>query len=531
MPPRRKSHESNSRERDSDDTPTLQDDADILAEAGAEPDEETGELAVNSETVRELGAVDATSVRENRRLTRVVQKKREGKKDVPFNTKDVVVIYGTLLQYWTPDSIDITAKRMLGGATTMFNKPISGAALYEAIMHFHGQHAEAEYEIKFTSSGKYLGMGRITMPDTRPAAQQGQPMNNGYPNGVQPPLGYAPIQAQPYPPQQPSFPQATPMAQAAPQAFDPMAMMRQMFEMFQQMQTAVQPPQPQVQPQFQSPPVMPPMPSPQSSPAEMMAWMQQAFGIFQQMQGGAPRPAQIVAPSPPPAPAPQQPSEFERMREMFAFFRDMQASAAPRQIPRSFDPQRGAPPPYERPSYAAGPSQPPQRPPTMAEQFRESIAIVRSAVDVVQEMEGVLPGREQEMHSSSPEDDDSPVRVIDTGPAKIVVNKSDGSTRLWETGVANMDKIFKWVGEQREAIQKESAARQRQQAPQQQLPPGYVEVGPGYRPPPGYVAVPVDQQSDLPPPPDHMPPPIGEPPPSRQPWGVPPISSEDTEQQ
>jgi hypothetical protein len=164
----------------------------------------------------------------------------------------------------------------------------------------------------------------------------------------------------------------------------------------------------------------------------------------------------------------------------------------------------------------------------MAETFRESISVVRSAVDMMQEMEGVLPGREAQETHSSPEDDDSPVRVIDTGPAKIVVNKSDGSTRLWETGVANMDKIFKWVGEQREAIQREAAARQ-QPPPRQQLAPGYVEVGPGYRPPPGYVAVAVEQQQkeddDLPPPPSHVPPPIESPP--RAAWGAPTIPSDE----
>jgi hypothetical protein len=86
--------------------------------------------------------------------------------------------------------------------------------------------------------------------------------------------------------------------------------------------------------------------------------------------------------------------------------------------------------------------------------------------------------------------------------------------------------VLKWVGEQHETIQKAHAEQRREQAPKV-LPPGYVEVGPGYQPPPGYVAVPVDppqeapqgaQQQPLPPPPAEMPPPIQ--------WGAPTIPSE-----
>jgi hypothetical protein len=55
-------------------------------------------------------------------------------------------------------------------------------------------------------------------------------------------------------------------------------------------------------------------------------------------------------------------------------------------------------------------------------------------------------------------------------------------------------------------------------------------VGPGYQPPPGFVAVPVDQvqENDLPPPPERVPPPIRSEP--RAPWGAPPISSDEQEQ-
>ncbi len=523
MPRRRKVNEQ--RERDPDvGTPTQQDEADILAEAGAEADEDTGELVINEETVRDLGAVDATSVRENRRLDRVLQKKKAGVKDVPFNTKDPVVIYGTLLRNWIPDSIDITVKRLLGGATTMLNRPINGAALYDAIMHFHGQHAETEYEVKFTSSGKYMGLGRIVMPDTRPVGQQGQPMQY-----QSPPPQYPPQQA----PQQPYVGSVAP--QAPSPASDPMAMMSQMFEMFQRMQAQVQPPQPPPQPQFQAPPVMPPMPSPQASPAEMMAWMQQAFGMFQKMQGAAPaQVAQpvVVAPPPPTSPAGGIAETMTMMKEMFALFQSMQPPP-PRpefrggQRPPYFPDRSGPPSSFSPDGQRPQQQTPPQRQLTMAEQFKESIGVVRTAVGVIEEMDSLLPGRGGQQEAASMldmDDDDNPIKIVDTGRGKLAVNKSDGALRWVETGMMALPDLLKWLGEQHQVIQE--ANKERQRPRRQQLPPGYVEVGPDYRPPPGFTAVPVDQEEELPPPPENMPPPVQEPP-ARRAWGAPVIPEEN----
>jgi hypothetical protein len=169
---------------------------------------------------------------------------------------------------------------------------------------------------------------------------------------------------------------------------------------------------------------------------------------------------------------------------------------------------------------------------------------------MVQEVRDMLPGSEGGFSSSgggySPqqqeEDDDSPISVIDTGPAKIVINKKDGTLRGWETGFANLDKIFKFAGEQGELIRTANERRRQQQQQQQpqprQLAPGYVEVTEGYRPPHGYVAVPVDQsgapiqqqppiqQQNLPPAPQVFSPPIESvpaPPPGRRMWEAPSI--------
>ena len=151
----------------------------------------------------------------------------------------------------------------------------------------------------------------------------------------------------------------------------------------------------------------------------------------------------------------------------------------------------------------------------------------RSTLDVARELGfgGVAPAEPPE-----PEDDDTPVRVIDMGPAKGVINRSDGSLRGVETFMANLPDILKWVGEQRTEIRKAQEKRQEKQ----QLPPGYAVAGPGYEPPEGFVAVPVDQippaaqqATSLPEPPAEMPPPIAEQPPPAAPpkraWGMPEI--------
>lgn len=559
--------------------PSQEDEADILAEVGGERDE-GGELLVDEETVLAVGAVDAASVRENRRMEAAVNKKRGGAKHVTFNTDDLLTKYEELIKTWGGAStLDVSARRLTGPEVThsITSRPRSGAELYAALKEAHGQYEEAKYEVKFwdVNQKQYRGTGRITMPDTRPAAAQGQPMTYP-PNGAPPPgypgyqPGYAPSQpafGYPSPPAQaapPQYPATPPAVQIMPPSFDPnsmMTMMNEMFSMFQRMQPPPQPPPPQVQfPHFQVPPAMPPMPPPQASMAEQMAWMKQMFDTFQQLQQGVQAPAraappQPVAPAPAPAPAPSPASSMAEMMGMMTmmleFVQKMQPPA-PRQLgPGS--PFRGGQRPYypqgedPRAEAARGPYTPqqaPQRPPTMMEQFRESMGTLRAASGMIQEMESLLPGREQQEAVVQDDDDDSPIRVIETGPVKMVINKSDGSTRLWETGLANADKVFKWVGEQHEVIQRAHAARHPQQQPQQQqrqqLPSGYVEVRPGDQPPPGYsFSPPIDTsgqevaQSPLPPPPDHVPPPIQTTPqvPQQRPaWGPPTIDDQGEEQ-
>ena len=606
-------------------TPAQQDEADILAEAGAERDESSGELLVDEAKILELGAVDAASVRENRRLDDIVDKKRANQKDVPFNTGDLLTQYETLIRYWPANTLDISVKRMTGTPVqqVITSRPRSGAELYEAIKVIHGNYGEAEYEVKFldTNRKQYRGTSRIVMPDTRVPSQQGQqpPMNAPYyPNGA-PQQGYPPQPAFGYPqqPQQQQTQQPQPAPQPMPQPQHPVVVqapagpdmssmigaMRELFGIFQSMQPPAPPapaqpvyaPQPvYAQPHEQQPVAMPPMPPPGADMATMMDWTRQMFGIFQSMQ--PPAPAQA-------APAPAAPTRGHMPRHaeqpvaspmtgmmgmppaqpppgmifvpgigyvafdaLMRAINPQQEQPAPRapyrpqqQHPAYGDRDRdqggppyrgdqGGPPyPSSRSAHQPPPSyqqQPAHRQPTSAEQFREAISVVRTAQDMVQELREMLPGSESSGGGYAPqqqeEDDDSPISVIDTGPAKIVINKKDGTLRGWETGFANLDKIFKFAGEQGELIRTASERRQQrqqQQQPQRALPPGYVEVGPDYRAPPGYVAVPVDhsgapiqqapmQQQGLPPAPQVYSPQIESippPQPGRRTWEAPSI--------
>ncbi len=174
----------------------------------------------------------------------------------------------------------------------------------------------------------------------------------------------------------------------------------------------------------------------------------------------------------------------------------------------------------QRPYYPQGdsrehaPPQQPQQPKSLADSWQESLGFLRTATRVVREMNSLVPGYGEQ---SAPEpvvaeDDDSPIKIVDTGHGKLALNKEDGALRWAETGMMALPGIMKWLGETADKIQKNAADRQ-QPAPPRRLKPGYVEVHPGYKPPPGYVAVPVDQQEpeqeeELPPPPEDVPPPI-----------------------
>jgi hypothetical protein len=550
-------------------TPSQEDETDIVDEIGATPAEDgSGDLEIEETKLRGVGAVDAESVRENRRNEEMVNKVRSGQKGVRFNIDNIPEKYDTLTKTWPPNTIDIFVKRMTGTPVewVIQSHPRSGSELYAAIMAQHGRYEEAEYNIVFidTVGKQRRGTGRIVLPDTRDTPPipllQGQPVSQYQPQYSAPAAQAASPAVDPVDMMSRMFgmfqqmqvsaqrPAPVPVAPAAPvpvpipqvmmpqqPTTDPMAMMGRAFEMFQKMQQSAQP-APQA-------PQSPPQPS-----TDPMAVMQESFRLFQQMQ----QPQSVTAPSPPPPPqgsdpvammawmqqmfqqqkqqpaTPPPPDPMEMMGRMFEMFQKMQQAVQPPPPVRE---------PYQR-QYQGDNQQPRYQPPhaqnrhkSAAEEFQEAASVIDLAMSLTDRFRPP-PAPEPEPRSRyNPEDgDDSPVKVVDVAGWPVIVNKDDGSARKWETGVANMGNILKWIGDQREAILKAQSERQAKQRQQEQLPPGYVEVGPGYKPPPGYVAVPVDQlgpSQGLPPPPDNMPPPINQqqevpaPAPKRAQWGAP----------
>ena len=553
-------------------TPNLQDEADIVEEIGATPaNDGSGELEIDEAKLREVGAVDAESVLENRRGEDMVNKVRGGQKGVLFNLDNVLEKYDLIIRTWPPNTIDILVSRVTGTPVqwVIQSRPRSGADLYTAILAHHARCEEAKYDVRFIdSTGKQRrGTGNITMPDTRETPPMQQPQQG---QSMQQPLTSGVVQVGPPPAVDPvammrsmfemfqqmqkpaaAVPVPQPVPTPAPASFpgqstDPMAMMRSMFEIFQQMQqtstqqsstSPVQGAQPstdpmvmmrsmfemfqQLQPQQSQPTAATPSPPPQTSdPNVMMAWMLQSLQKAQQPQ-----------PAPAPAPAPQSSTDpMAMMRSMFDMFLKMQQAVQPPPPPQT-GPYRG---PYGgpragQPGEHTPPYQPPsaQRPKSMADEFRDSATFFDSAGSLADRFRPPAAAAEPERYDRGNEDD-SPVKVVDVGGWPVIVNKSDGSARKWETGVANLGNVLKWFGEQREAIQKSQAEREaKQRRTQQTLPPGYVEVSPGYQPPPGYVAVPVEMNQGLPQPPEDLPPPITqqEPPPApkSRTWGAPPM--------
>jgi hypothetical protein len=462
--------------------PAQEDEDDIIKEAGAEIDEETGELVVDEEKIRELGAIDPETVRENRRIASVANKQKRGKKRVSFGTDDPLVKYDGLLKSWGPNSIYVTVKRLTGSQVIQQIRscPRSGMDLYDAVMAIHGQHPEAEYELSFKSTDghQYRGTGRITLPDTRPPSQQGQPMNHN-----------------------PYYPPGAPQ-QASQAGFDPnsfLAMQRQMFEMMQTMQqrTSGAP---------LAAPSSPPLPVTPGDPNSFLAMQRQLFEMMQMMQAQLSPGAAPIPPMAPPAPSSPLAEQISLFRQLFEMVQAMQPpQAQPRGPARSPYYPQGEP--NGRPYYP--PQQQPQRQQSPTESFRETMGVVRQALSLRDELDSILPDRHGGHDETRADDENSPIRVVDTGRGKLVYGNEDGALRGWDSFLTNLPEMLKWGGEQMDKISKTAAERQRREQPQQRLPPGYVEVGPDYEPPPGYVAVQVDpSQEELPPPPENIPPPI-----------------------
>lgn len=165
-------------------TGTKQDESDIIAEIGATPanDENAdGELRVEEEKLLEAGAVDAESIRENRRIDQMINAKRGNVPGVQFNIDDIIEKYEVIIKYWPANTLDILVKRLTGTPIqwVIQTRPRSGAELFAAIMERHGRHEEATYSVVVfdTSNKQKRGTGRITVQDTRDTPPTLQPQS------------------------------------------------------------------------------------------------------------------------------------------------------------------------------------------------------------------------------------------------------------------------------------------------------------------------------------------------------------------
>lgn len=437
------------------------------------------------------------------------------------------------------------------------DRPRTAGELYAAIKRVHGRSPETTYEVTFRDAAGSGSHVLVSMPSTMdepapPAA---------YPQPYAPAAPYAPPApyAQPYPapaaPIHPGAPfdasallalqkqifdmvqamqaqrqAAAPVASAAPAAppvpgLDVgalLAVQKQVFDMVQTVQGAA--PQQPASPA----PVAPPQP--QDPTATLLAMQRQVFDMVQALQRGQPAPAQ---PAPAAAPADPTSAMLAMQKQVFDMVMQLTRAAQPPQPapPRYGGPYRSPYRPPHDPSdpYAPAPPyyRPPARPQTAFEQLRDAAGVFRDLRRVEREFGFGAPAAEEG------EEDDSPVRVIDMGPAKGVINREDGSLRVTETVMANLPDALKWFGEQAAAVRKarDDRAERDRRAAAPSLPPGYVVVGPDYQPPPGMVAVPVapiaeqaesptgpqPQPQPLPEPPEEMPPPLDEHPR----WGMP----------
>jgi hypothetical protein len=520
---------------------------DIMTELDGEPldpDDPESPIMIDEDKAREMGALDAESVRINRQSKEVVERKIANEKSVPFAEINPLLKYEQVIKTYGLEGISIIVTRLDRQTTeTIHTKPKTAQELYTILMALHGRREQTTYDLIFYDSTNQMrrGKSRITLQSTiEETPPQVQPMNPHYPfNGYPPQPGYA---------QQP-LPVPPPPQQPTPPGLDVagiMAMQKQMMDMVLAMQRGQPIPPPSVQPL-----PMQPISVPQASPpqggldvAGIMAMQKQMMDMILAMQGQHHQPVQ-QPPPPVQPPLVQQSQSPDIMTMMMAMQKQtlemvlaMQRAASP--PARESTPYRD-PAPYRGPAYGPRPSPryteedpdvpaygprsayggppaygaPPPKPKTAHEEMRDAVSLLNMVTKMSDELRGPQQQQQPEYAGVSDDEDDNPVRVVETGKAKIVFDKKTGSARAFETLWANLPELTKFAGEQFNNLQKNAvAAQQQKQQQRQQLPPGYVELTPGYQPPPGMVAVPVDHVpgvsggEQFPEPPANLPPPI-----------------------
>jgi hypothetical protein len=458
-----------------------------IVEELADEVEQDGETrtVTDEETIKKEGALNAEAVQSNRRRQRVLDKKRGGAGMVPWNESRAPLLYDDIIAHYPANTLMIFVERLSGTPASwyLWGQPKSGVELYQSILkQCHGRREETEYRVVFRDAQKRFdrGIGRLTIPSTlddpsMPATPQGLAMQQGIPPqnyGQQPPP-----QQQPPPPQQqqqaaPQYAQGYPPPQQQQQfvGHSPqetqvlMDIQRQLGELSGRVNSVLNQPQQPQQPQQQPAPHPPPMP----------AYLHPRFRDHGYHGVVPPGPAMQ-----PQQPQPQQPQAQAAQPVLVpppGYVIVLSPNGQQMLVPAGQVGIGGNP--QQQPQAVAAP-QPPARPLTPAEMFRDSIGMMSVAIDAAKTMQSLLPnagGAAAPAAAAVDEEEETPVKTIKMGDMNVVVNKKDGSARLIETALANGDKIMDWVDKQRKTIQQAqqgqmSMPQMPQQQPQQQAAP------------------------------------------------------------
>ena len=435
--------------------------------------------AIPVSQARRVGAINAEAVQSNRRRKAVLDKKRDGEKNIPWGEQDACLLYDDIIDVWPPATVLTHVTRISGSRTSWYLRaqPRNGMDLHEAIRsQIHGRSPECEYQIVFRDAQTRVERGRANLilpngdvdsgPTFTPPTPQAPPQASAPPAPQAPyppqqPLGYPPhgYPPQGYPPndpppgrwgaqERPAPPPPPPVVQSA----DPVVVMqlqRQLSEISAQLQGLGK---------AQSNPV-----------AQQLADIQSQLDrmVHQQQRPNAPAPVQVVhAPAPPPpmyappppAPPPPPPPPPPKMPEVPPGYALTMISGMPCFVPLTNMPGLGAPPAAAPVAAAPPPPPPPQIAPQLSptEQFAQTIGVVKGAVDAVRSLQAILPTAAPAAAVAeapeAPEPDDAPTKNVKIGDVNTVQNTADGSIRPVDTFIANLPQIMSWAERQRNDI-------------------------------------------------------------------------------
>jgi hypothetical protein len=403
-------------------------------------DDEGGEApSIPKSRAKEVGAVNAESVQVNRRRKTILDRKRDGEKNVPWGEKDACLLYDDIITAWLPQQILCHVTRISGGSRTSWylqGMPRHGMELYEAVRkQCHGISSEAEYQVAFRdrSGRSERGRGTIIMPSTE-FDQMAMPAT-GAPRDPQPPTAPAPMAAAPMP-QQPSYGPPSgyggpPAGGAPPQGgYDPVVVME-----IQRQLSALQSQNEQLRQQV----AMGQLNGPSRAPAPVPNAPPPPFVMMPPMQ------APPATPAPAPARMPQIPPGYG-----LANIDGMTVLVPLNGLGLGLAP---AAPAAQQPAAAAPVPLPPPLSPV--DQMQQTVGVIRGAVDAIRSVQSVLPQVAAPMVAATAEEgaasaeDDSPTKVVKIGDVTTVQNVIDGSIRPVDTLIANAPAILTWMDKQR----------------------------------------------------------------------------------